>query len=678
MGTETDFFEAKSGIWMVPFERNQSFTSREPELRRLRQLLFSEHRTSKVAITGLGGVGKTQLALELLCRLRDEQPDCSIIWVPATSREALEQAYLNAAQTLGVSECEQPNVDVKGLLQSHLSSEAVGRWLLVFDNADDIGMWLDKPEGGTRRLIDYLPRSNRGSIIFTTRDKKAALALAGQNMVQLSEMDEAGSSELLQNHLVEKGVGTQEDMATLLAQLTYLPLAIVQAAAYINANGINLADYLCLLGEQEEDIIELLSEDFEDETRYHDVDNPVATTWLISFQQIRQRDPLAADYLCIMACVEPKDIPQPLLPVGSSQKKEIDAMGTLQAYSFIGKRPANSAITIHRLVHLATRNWLRSKGELPIWTHKTATRLLGLMIDVQRTNRDQWKPYVSHLHHLLESEHVSEDDDYYLSSVYGHCLMSEGRHREAAVFYNRAVRYGNKEGGADAVRILSNHANLVTAYCNSGQWEKAEELCLDIREYMETNQDVSLERKVFFLRGLGDIHWHRGRWAEAEEVYVQRFELCKERLGPDDYKTIDCILDLAWLYEELGRDEEAEKLDVQALEMSKLQLGIDHRVTLQAMARMAVWHRRKGQWEEAERLLTQTIECQNTHYGANHYETLDNIGHLARTKMCMGRREEAIEMLEGCVNSLTQVVGSDHRDTVYWVSVLAEWREAED
>ena len=80
----------------------------------------------------------------------------------------------------------------------------------------------------------------------------------------------------------------------LLVDLTYLPLAIVQAAAYINENGIALADYLSLLKEKEEDIIDLLSEDFEDNGRYHNVKNPVATTWLISFEQIRRRDPLAA------------------------------------------------------------------------------------------------------------------------------------------------------------------------------------------------------------------------------------------------------------------------------------------------------------------------------------------------------------------------------------------------
>ena len=132
-------------------------------------------------------------------------------------------------------------------------------------------------------------------------------------------------------------INNRQDAKSLLTEITYLPLATVQAAAYINENGITLADYLSLLGEQEEDAIDLLSAGFEDDGRYRNVKNPVATTWLISFEQIRRRDSLAAEYLSFMAYVDPKDIPQSLLPPGPSQKKETGAIGTLDAYSFVSR-----------------------------------------------------------------------------------------------------------------------------------------------------------------------------------------------------------------------------------------------------------------------------------------------------------------------------------------------------
>lgn len=129
-------------------------------------------------------------------------------------------------------------------------------------------------------------------------------------------------------------------------------------------NGISLAQYLSMLKEKEVEIIDVLREEFEDKGRYRNMKNPIATTWLISFEQIRQKDPLAAKHLSFMACIHAKEIPQSLLPPGPSRKREIEAIGTLTAYYFETKRPAELALDLHRLVYLATRNWLRKEGLL--------------------------------------------------------------------------------------------------------------------------------------------------------------------------------------------------------------------------------------------------------------------------------------------------------------------------
>jgi hypothetical protein len=104
----------------------------------------------------------------------------------------------------------------------------------------------------------------------------------------MAEIDKVGGKQLLRNYLVDQDLlNNQGDATALLTRLTYLPLAIVQAAVYINENGISLADYLSLLKEQEKDVIDLLSKDFKDKGRYHNVKNLVKTTWLISFEQIQ-------------------------------------------------------------------------------------------------------------------------------------------------------------------------------------------------------------------------------------------------------------------------------------------------------------------------------------------------------------------------------------------------------
>jgi len=175
--------------WIVPFERNLRFTGRESQLAQLEEHIGIRGQTIKVAAMGFGGIGKTQLVLELVYRMKEKHQNRSVIWMPATNIESRHQAYVNVAQQLRIPGLEDEKADVKILVQEYLSKENARRWLLVFDNADDISMWVSKAgsESGPGRLIEYLPRSNQGYIIFTTRDSKTAVKLAHQNVVEVPE-----------------------------------------------------------------------------------------------------------------------------------------------------------------------------------------------------------------------------------------------------------------------------------------------------------------------------------------------------------------------------------------------------------------------------------------------------------------------------------------------------------
>jgi hypothetical protein len=131
--------QAVETLWVVPFDRNPNFTGRETQLAEVEEKLFGG-RTAKVAICGLGGIGKTQLVLELVYQIRDRHKKCSVIWIPATNIESLYQTYLDIAQQLGIPAWDDKEADVKKLVQDCLSKDSAGQWLLVFDNADDIDM----------------------------------------------------------------------------------------------------------------------------------------------------------------------------------------------------------------------------------------------------------------------------------------------------------------------------------------------------------------------------------------------------------------------------------------------------------------------------------------------------------------------------------------------------------
>ncbi|OCK91198.1 uncharacterized protein K441DRAFT_730266, partial [Cenococcum geophilum 1.58] len=160
----------------VPLARNHQFVGRSSQLNELEANLFPEGHCLKFAIIGLGGVGKTQIALELAYRTRDRYPECSVFWVTATSAENLQRAYLGIAQQLQIPGREEKREDIKELVQHYPGQENAGQWLLILNNADDLDMWFKKTDISTNstRLIDFLPRSSKGSIVFTTRSQKAA------------------------------------------------------------------------------------------------------------------------------------------------------------------------------------------------------------------------------------------------------------------------------------------------------------------------------------------------------------------------------------------------------------------------------------------------------------------------------------------------------------------------
>ncbi|KAF2470925.1 FabD/lysophospholipase-like protein [Lindgomyces ingoldianus] len=322
-------------------------------------VLFTKDQPQKLAIAGLGGVGKTQVALELAYRTRERYSECSIFWLLATNPDRLYQAYLDA--------------DVEQLVQHYLSKGGSGRWLVIFDNADDMDLWLPRSENSCS-LMDCLPRSHQGCIIFTTRNRKIAVTFAQSNVIEISEMDDKAAMQLLSESLINQNLlNYRQDALKLLEQLTFLPFAILQAAAYINKNGTYVVD--------------LLSDDFEDEGRYKEVKNPVATTWL---------------YLSFISCVDPKDVPQSLLPLAKFRKEMVDSIGTLTGYGFVTRR-ADGELDLHQLVHLATRNKLRGSGQLAA----VSARVVGQLEEVSPTNdhsnRKTWRTYLPHAQYLFQS-----------------------------------------------------------------------------------------------------------------------------------------------------------------------------------------------------------------------------------------------------------------------------------
>jgi hypothetical protein len=361
----------------VPFQKNTKFVGRTSELARIRALLASGTRCGRAAVIGLGGVGKIQVELKFIHQWREEHTDGAVFRIPFTSDESMLGAYLEIGQQLQIPNLQQQKWNVQELIYRMLSEERSGKWLVLYDNADDIKIWTDKADSstGSGRLI-RLPQSMHGCMLFTTRSRKVTTTLLSCSVVYVDKMNFATAKDLLEKRLIEQDLLDNDQItADLLLKLTHLSHAIGQVVASINKIQISPSQYSALLETTKQSTIDMLSEDFEDEGRYGNTRNSMSTTWLLSFEQTRNDDPLAAEYLPFMACVDHKEMPELLLPPAESAKKTLEAIRTLMVYSFVTNHKTVQMLDLHRLVHVATRNWLRSKCSLELWEQIAMIRL---------------------------------------------------------------------------------------------------------------------------------------------------------------------------------------------------------------------------------------------------------------------------------------------------------------
>ncbi|KAF1922650.1 purine and uridine phosphorylase [Didymella exigua CBS 183.55] len=323
--------------YCIPFLKNQYFVGRRHELAVLRQRLLVERDCQKMSIVGLGGTGKTQVALQFVYEVKEAQPEWSIFWVPAVSMESFEQACAGIAEAVGISQAADKEEDAKELVKAWLSASRAGRWMLVVDNADDPDVLFGTEQ--SQGIVDYLPESEQGVVMYTTRTLEVAVSLTRGDALELGAMDWQDAREFLSKSLIRTELLRDDTMTQkLLDELTCLPLAIAQAAAYLNRNRMSISKYLQLLRSTEQDLVHVMSRELRDDTRYKGSANAVAITWVVSFSQIRKHDAVAADLLGFISCVEWKAIPRTLLPSAESESRMEEAIGTLCGYSFLTRR----------------------------------------------------------------------------------------------------------------------------------------------------------------------------------------------------------------------------------------------------------------------------------------------------------------------------------------------------
>lgn len=647
--------------WVVPFGRNRQFIGRGSILEQLLARIppsVDKDNCQRTAIKGLGGVGKTQVALEAAFRVRDMYLDCFVFWVPAVDITTFENAYRKIGQELGIKGIDEEQADVKLLVREALDSESAGRWLLIIDNADDIELF-----SGNTSLSTYLPSSYKGSILFTTRDHKVAVELSA-TPITVGKLERGESRKLLETGLEGAQLRYPEDTSKLLDFLEDLPLAIKQASTYMAKEGISTTRYLELCQKSEADAMNVLSEEFGDLYRYNEIPNPVTKTFRISFEKISKRDPLAADYLRFISFLSDKDIPRSLLPL-AGKFEATNAIGTLKGYAFITEHEEGDIYDIHRLVRLSMLNWLANTGGRQEWATKVTRQLENVLPVAYYGNKVIWMSYLAHVQNFIQFLADANDTtaEALLLCKLGRIFMLLARFKEAEDMLRKALDLGEKvqeEGIVNQLEIMSELARVLHYQKRDEAAEKILRETLALRQATHEADNSTLSDMIMLANTLTD----QQRFEESESMQWQALELAKEILGKRNpgNSELDTHATSVESNTILMFREEARNLCQQAHETDKSLVG----VAMYLMADFARRIRVQGRYEEAEQTLRQLILLVRTSRGDDNALAVDVRVQLGESLMWQGKSKakEAVEILRQALVLGQKVRGEAHPRTL--------------
>ena len=551
-------------IWNVPYSRNPFFLGRDAVLAQLHSQLQSGQPAalSQVqGISGLGGIGKTQLAVHYAYRYHQDYK--AVLWARADTRESLTTSYSDLATLLNLPErdAQEQQITVQAVktwLQTHRD------WLLILDNADDLDL-----------LPPFLPPVSSGHILITTR-ARAMQRLAHRIDVETLPPD-LGALFLLRRATLlppaaplEQATPEEKKQALQLTrELGGLPLALDQAGAYLEATGTSLQQYQQIYQRHRQELLK------EHRSLVVDHPEPVATTWSLSFQRVAERSAAAADLLRLCAFLSPDAIPEELLTEGAKELGEPlasavndpflfnQAIEALRAYSLLDRDPRTQLLSVHRLVQAVLQDQMDEPGKIQ-WAERAVRTVSAAFPYVEHKVWSQCERILPHAliaADLIEQCHFVFPATTHLLNQTGAYLYARGLYREAGPLLKRALKIFEEQLGGEHPDTALSLNNLAALYDAQGKYGEAEPLykrALKIREEQLGGEHPDTAQS---LNNLAVLYKAQGKYGEAEPLYKRALSILEQRLGRGHPNTVMVRRNYAFLLRKLGRDEEADALE---------------------------------------------------------------------------------------------------------------------
>ncbi len=657
--------DATHKAWRVLYDENPNFTGRKELLKKLAANLKKKKNTAiPQVIHGLGGVGKTQIAVSYTYKYQKKYK--LVWWIRSEEETILAIDYGKLALELSLTTSVKVEEQIKAI-QNWLNTH--DKWLLVFDNATD-----------PKIIHRYVPNKHLGHIIITSRNPNwGDIATPLQVRIWTEKESLSFLTNRLSFSLNEKQKINAKELGE---ELGCLPLALAQAAAYIDNNDQDIEAYLQLfrtqrqeLWEDEEAPIHYPRKQLSDDEKEDRAEYTVATTWLIAMEKVRQTEG-AKDLLDLCAFLAPdaipldiiqehsEHLPEPLAGILIDPIKQNRVIKILRRYSLIDK--AASDIFIHRLVQVVIRDLLTSDQQQK-WigiTTKMIRETLPLN-PLEKKTREVAGRLISHAEHIakqaIENESLAD-----LLNRLGRCFQNNALYLQGQVYLERALSIKEKIFGPEHPEVAISLNNLALLFQEQGRYEEAELLyyrALDIKE--EEHSDISTS-----LNNFASLLYLQGKYEEAEPLYCKALKISEKVLGAGHPKVATSLDNLALLFQKQGKYKEAEPLCRRALEIREEKLSAEHPKIATSLNNLASLLYLQGKYKEAEPLYRRTLSITEDVLGMEHPEVATSLNNLALLLQGQGRYEEAEPLCRRALYVKEKVLGVEHSEVATSLSNL--------
>ena len=654
-------------IWHVPYQRNPFFTGRDEVLDSVHNALHADNAaclTQAQGMSGLGGIGKTQAALEYAYRYHKDYQ--AVLWAGADSSSVLATEFVRIADVLQLPERNERNQQrvIEAVMRwLHVNSQ----WLLVLDNVEDVA-----------DIEPILLKIGRGHVLVTTRTQSLG-GIAQSVEIEKMQLEQGALLLLRTAALLPLTVPldtTQSEERTLALQITEemdgLPLALDQAGAYIKETSCSLSEYLALYLERK---TELLAEQ-SGQAIYSD---SVATTWSLSFEKVTRRNPAASELLHLLAFLYPDAIPEEVVteasihmgtilgPVASDPLDLDKAFREILRFSLVHRESDTQTLTIHRLVQTVFKSKMERDVQC-LWAVRTVQAMNEIFPSAEFADWPLCERYIVQAQRCAEliAELINEwgitfPNAARLLNQSGAYLRTRARYTEAEPLYQQALVIWQETLGATHPYVAACCNNIGLLYFDQGRYDESEQLYLLALAVWRLAENEEQNIATCF-NNLGQLYMKQGKYEQAEQMFKEVLASRERLLGASHVDTASILHHLAELSLMRGQYQDAEDYYQRAYAIRERQLGQHHPDTMLSLNGLAEFYLHLGKYKEAEPLLQSTLTRSEAIFGPQHPEVATILNNLADVYKEQGKYQQVEELFLRSLTIREQLLYAQHPD----------------